>query len=174
MNKSDETRETSGIEILWPDINNKLFKEELAHAESGYSPNNISAIVQYRVKNGSTFLWMGDLETITLGVIEPHINIPKIDILFAPHHGRESGKVPALMLSKMDPKIVVIGEAPSEHLNYYEGYNTITQNTAGDIVFDCQTGKVHVFTSNEYFTDFLEDEEQVREGYHYAGTLNLA
>jgi hypothetical protein len=77
------------------------------------------------------------------------------------------------MLTKISPKIVVVGEAPSEDLNYYAGYNTITQNSAGDIIFDCNRRKVHIFTSNEYSLDFLDDESQSRTGYFYLGTLNL-
>jgi len=96
-----------------------------------------------------------------------------VDLLFAPHHGRDSGRVPDTLLDKMSPKIIIIGEAPSEHLNYYEGYNTITQNSAGDILFECEAGKVHVFTSNEYDVDFLDDEGQERDGYCYVGTLAL-
>ena len=58
-----------------------------------------------------------------------------MDILFAPHHGRDSGKIPNSIMKEMGPKIVVIGEALSRNLNYYADYNTITQNTAGSIYF---------------------------------------
>lgn len=83
---------------------------------------------------------------------------PKVDILFAPHHGRASGKVSNDVLEKLEPKIIVIGEAPSKYLNYYQGYNTITQNSAGDIVFECIGDKVHVYVSQSgyrYDTSFL-------------------
>jgi hypothetical protein len=96
-----------------------------------------------------------------------------VDILFAPHHGRDSGKIPEPLLEKLNPKIIVIGEAPSEHLNYYDGYNTITQNTAGDIHFECNERKVHIFTSNKYEVYFLDDEEQNLKGFYYIGTLVL-
>ena len=56
-----------------------------------------------------------------------------------PHHGRSSGKIPKEWLDAIEPKIIVIGEAPSEKINYLSGYNTITQNSAGDIIFDCGT-----------------------------------
>lgn len=173
MNQDNEERGSSGISILWPDTNNELFQKELAHVANGHGANNISAVIKYSVKGGVTVLWMGDLETITLGLIEPELDLPKVDILFAPHHGRESGKIPPLMLAKMNPKIVVIGEAPSEHLNYYAGYNTITQNSAGDIVFDCQSDRVHIFTSSNCTVDFLTDDAQTKDGYYYLGTLIL-
>lgn len=77
------------------------------------------------------------------------------------------------MLEAMDPKIIVVGEAPSKYLHYYPGYNTITQNTAGDIVFQCESRKVHIFTSNEYEADFLDYESMSLDDYYYVGTLNL-
>src|SRR2546425_3283845 len=137
MNQSDSERQTSGIEILWPDLSNERFKEALAAAEDGESPNNISAVIKYSVTEGATVLWMGDLETQFMESIEADLDLPAVDVLFAPHHGRDSGKVPESMLAKMSPKIIVVGEAPSEDLNYYQGHNTITQNSAGDILLEC-------------------------------------
>lgn len=61
MNLSDEERDSSGISILWPNTNNKHFKEALQTAADGGSPNNISPIIHYR-GGGMSFLWMGDLE----------------------------------------------------------------------------------------------------------------
>ena len=125
------------------------------------------------VEDGVAVLWMGDLETDFMEAVENALDLPRVDILFAPHHGRDSGKIPESMLTKMSPKIIVIGEAPSEHLNYYVGYNTITQNSAGNIVFECEHKKVHVFTSNPYEVGFLDDESKTRSGFHYVGTLDL-
>ena len=174
MNEDDETRKSSGIQILWPDPENQRFKEELAYAEEGGSPNNISAVIKYELNGGATVLWMGDLETAFMEAVEKSLNLPLVDILFAPHHGRDSGKVPASLLDTMAPRMIVIGEAPSEHLCYYDGYNTICQNSAGDIVFECEAGVVHVFTSNDYEVDFLEDQGRTRAGFYYAGTLAVA
>ncbi len=174
MNQSNEERKTSGIDILWPDLGNEHFKGALNATTKGESPNNISAIIKYSLSEGVTALWMGDLETEFMEAIEDDLDLPAVDILFAPHHGRDSGKIPELMLAKMSPKIIVIGEAPSEHLNYYQGYNTITQNSAGDILFDCEAGKVHIFTSSVYDVDFLDDESRSSANYYYVGTLKLA
>jgi beta-lactamase superfamily II metal-dependent hydrolase len=171
MNQSDDERDTSGINILWPDPENKDFKDALKSAEEGGSPNNISAIIQYKLNEGVTALWMGDLETAFMEAIEDELELPKVDLLFAPHHGRDSGRIPSSMLEKMAPKIIIVGEAPSEHLHYYPGYDTITQNNAGDIVFECEAGAVHVFTSNTYDVDFLQNRGKTRAGYYYVGTL---
>lgn len=174
MNQTCEQRESAGIHILWPILENKDFKEALKIAEEEESPNNISAIIKYKLNNGASILWMGDLETDFMEKIKNVIELPKIDILFAPHHGRDTGKVPEDWLTKMDPKIIVIGEAPAEELNYYNGYNTITQNSAEDITFDCLENKVHVFSSNyDYSVDFLDNESNVTGDDYYIGTLNL-
>lgn len=173
MNQDDDERKQSGIQILWPDPNNKHFKAALKDAENGESPNNISAVIQYSLDAGANVLWMGDLETAFMEAIEKDIQLPEVTLLFAPHHGRRSGRIPSSMLVKMSPKIIIVGEAPSEHLHYYGEYNTITQNMAGDIIFECESGKVHVFTSNEYEVDFLDYESKKLGGYYYVGTLNL-
>lgn len=58
----------------------------------------------------------------------------------------------------MSPKVIVVGEAPSEDLDYYSGYNTITQNQAGDIEFECVEHAVHVrLSSASYECSFLRD-----------------
>lgn len=174
MNLGDDARDSSGINILWPDCENKYFKEALKNAAEGESPNNISPVIQYSLKGGVTALWMGDLEKDFMESIKDDIDLQKVDILFAPHHGRESGKIPSSMLEKLNPRIVVIGEAPSKHLNYYSNYNTITQNSAGDIAFSCEKGKVHIFTSKYYDIDFLEEHDvDFLPELFYMGTLIL-
>src|SRR5436189_71698 len=70
MNQSDSERQSSGIEILWPDLDNQHFTEALAAAENGESPNDISAVIKYSVREGATVLWMGDLETEFMELIE--------------------------------------------------------------------------------------------------------
>jgi hypothetical protein len=152
MNLDDAERQNSGINILWPKTNNEHFKQALADAAAGLSPNNISAIVQYNMKDGPTVLWMGDLDTYFMEDVENDLELSKVDILFAPHHGRDSGTIPVSMLEKLSPKLIVIGEAPSEHLNYYADYDTITQNSAGDITFDCVEGWAHVYVSSATYT----------------------
>jgi len=173
MNQGDEERGIAGISVLWPDVNNADFKEALADAEAGGSPNNMSAVIQYSLENGATVVWFGDLHKEFMEKIEEELDLPLAHIVFAPHHGRRTGRIPKSMLDKMKVKIVVIGEAATEHLDYYSGYNTITQNSAGDIVFCCDGSKVHIFTSKEYEVDYLDDEGMTFGDMNYIGTLNL-
>jgi len=173
MNQTCEERGSAGIDILWPVASNKNYQDALKIAEEEGNPNNISAIIKYAVKDGVSVLWMGDLETDFMESIKNEIKSPKINILIAPHHGRDTGKVPEDWLNKMNPDIIILGEAPSEDLNYYSGYNTITQNSAGDITLDCLEKKVNIFVSSQdYSVDFLDDEN-VSGDDNYIGTLNL-
>ncbi len=174
LNESNEERGQAGIEILWPDTTNEEYKTALKNAANGDSPNNISPIIQYSLNRSVTALWMGDLETEFMEEIRDDVQLAKIDLLFAPHHGRDSGRIPGKMLETLDPEIIVVGEAPSKHLNYYAGYKTITQNSAGDIIFDCLDNKIRIFTTNDYKVDFLSQEYGChRSGLNYVGTLNL-
>lgn len=165
LNVGDEERGGSGINILYPNIYNKYFKDALISAKNGCRPNNISPIIKYSCSNFQ-FMWMGDLETDFMNNIKDDIKLPKINFLFAPHHGRDSGKVPEAWLKQLKPDLIIIGEAPSENLNYYKGYDTITQNTAGDITFYIANNKCEVYVSEyEYSTTFKGDNYFAKTSY---------
>jgi beta-lactamase superfamily II metal-dependent hydrolase len=176
MNQSNDERKSSGIDILWPKTENEEFKKALEEAESGVSPNNISTIIKY-YEGGARFLWMGDMETEFMNKIKYELLgiLTEIDILFAPHHGRNTGRVPKIILEKLNPKIIVIGEGNSEDLNYYSGYKTITQNSAGDITFECEQSAINIFTSKKYDVNFLQYRFFYwlfkNDNYNYLGTL---
>lgn len=176
MNLSDETRATSGINILWPDLNNEHFKEALASCDAGESYNNTSAVIRYSLQDGASFLWLGDLETDFMSKITDSIELTKTTIVFAAHHGRDSGKIPNEWLEKLDPQIIVIGEAPSRHLNYYTGYKIVTQNKAGDITMDCIGDKVHFYASNAGYSNKALDQEglpDLNDDDKYVGSITV-
>lgn len=172
LNIGGDNRDSSDLHVHWPNTNHPEYLEELYATVEGKSPNNISPIIEYR-DSAANFLWMGDLETDFMEKITEKIILPKVTVLFAPHHGRHSGKIPQSMLEELDPKIIVIGEAPSEHLNYYQGYNTITQNSAGDITFFCSGGSVHIYVQNiNYTVDFLFNNLMPNNSYgKYIGSI---
>lgn len=176
LNMSDENGHGSaGINCLWPNVNNYKFKEALNAAKAGNAFNNLSPIITYSLENGVRIMWMGDIEKDFIEDIKGEVDWPKIDILFAPHHGRDSGKVPSDVLAKLNPSLIIIGEAPSKHINYYAGYNTITQNSAGDIIFACERGWVHIYVSSEsynYDKSFLTNKMKTNDMYgNYIGSL---
>lgn len=173
MNVSSNERGEAGIECLWPILNNEDFKNELKLAKEGKSFNNISPIITYLAENSVKAIWLGDMESTFLEKIKSCVKWPRVDILFAPHHGRDSGKVPSDVLGKLKPQIIVIGEAPCETLNYYNGFNTITQNSSGSIVFECLTGRVHVYVENRnYAVKFLDNGNKENGIYgNYIGSF---
>ena len=173
MNEGDETRDAAGINFLWPNTDNQYYKDALKIAKDGGNPNNISPIFTYSIEDGAKYQWMGDLETDFMENIEDDVSLGKVNILFAPHHGRDSGKIPKSMLDKLKPDIIIIGEAPSQYLNYYQGYNTITQNSAGDITFVNDGKEIHIYVSSkDYKVNFLKNKSKSEYNY-YLGTLEI-
>jgi beta-lactamase superfamily II metal-dependent hydrolase len=159
MNLSDDERQTSCINVLWPDTSNLHFKEALAACDAGDAYNNTSAVVRYEVKDGASILWLGDLETQFMENIVDDIDLAPTTVVFASHHGRQSGKIPDSWLDQLKPRVIVIGEAPSRHLHYYTGYTTLTQNSAGDITMDCGGDMIDFYvSSDDYAPDGLSDE----------------
>ena len=171
MNQTDEERDHAGLNIHWPITSNKHFKQALEDAADGKNPNNISPVITYSLEDGVKMAWFGDLETEFMENIKDEVSWPSVDILFTPHHGRDSGKIPKSILEEMDPKIVVIGEAPYKNLNYYGYYNTVTQNSAGSIYFECVEHLVHIYVSSAtYKVSFLEDR-RAKTYNNYIGSL---
>lgn len=174
MNLSDNERKSSEINIHWPNLDNEYFEKALECAEKTGNPNNISPIISYSMGNFK-FVWMGDLETEYMENIYQNVSLKNITVLFAPHHGRKSGKIPESFLKILNPQLIIIGEAPSKDLNYYKGYNTITQNSAGDITFDVDSSKIDLYVSNKnYEVDFLQDDIMSKNYLrYYIGTLMI-
>ena len=176
MNVSDGERGSAGISVLWPDVNNETFQDALRDAESSDNPNNISPAIVYSLEEGVRALWLGDMENDYMVAIEDDISLSPVDILFAPHHGRRSGRVPKTWLDKLEPRLIVVGEVPSDELEYYSNYNTLTQNSADDILFCCETGKTHVYVgSPSYSVNFLYRDRCVsdlKDDLRYLGTFD--
>ncbi len=172
LNESNDERDSAGIFVRWPIVTNEEFKKALQQAKEGGSPNNISPVIRYKRERGSRVTWMGDLETDFMERISGAFTPDQSHILFAPHHGRKSGRVPKTWLDALQPTIIVVGEAPSSDLEYYRDYDTITQNSAGDITFECLSGKTHVFVSSTNYTvDFLDQEDVDDIHGTYIGTF---
>jgi len=173
INESNDEREGAGIKCLWPVRENEDFKNALKKAKNGESPNNISPIITYSIGD-TKFMWFGDLETDFLENVEDEIAFSHTSVVFAPHHGRKSGHLPSGVLAKLSPHIIIVGEASSSDLDYYNGYNTITQNSSGDITFDCDGKKIRIYVESEtYSVDFLDNEDCDNTLGYYIGTLYL-
>ena len=188
LNKDAENKCSSGLSFLWPKLDNEKFKNTLKSVAEGGSPNNISCVIKYAIADGPSYLWMGDMETDMQQEFYDscHSSIPQIDILFQPHHGRESGMVPSDLLKALNPKLIIIGNAPSENIHYGNPDITITQNEAGDILFENGNSRVDIYTKNEIDNVpkcLVKDPELGDKGcqyhgwifveWHYCGTLYL-
>lgn len=179
LNQKNDENSSSGIEFLWPDLNNEKFKQALELVSQGKEINNICPIFTYSIENGPTYMWMGDLETEMQQVYYDTYkdDIHEVDILFQPHHGRKSGSLPTDLLEALNPKLVIIGNAPSEHIDYGDSRQTITQNTAGDIYFENEGREVHIYTKNKIDNKptCLKHKQGKGNvsGWQYAGTLDI-
>ncbi len=150
LNDSNEEHGSSGINFLWPILNNEKFQSALEKVSEGQSVNNICPIITYSIKEGPKYMWMGDLES---DMQQEYYDtccdtIPQVNILFQPHHGRKSGAVPKVLLEALNPQLIIIGNAPSEDIEYGDTHMTITQNTAGDLVFVNEDNFVHIYSQN--------------------------
>lgn len=174
MNESDNERDGAGLYCLWPITDDDLYKEALETAADGGSPNNISPAIKYLVGKFS-FLWMGDMETDMQEEFDKKVTNTHETIVFAPHHGRKTGHIPKSLMDKLTPKLVIVGEAPSDELDYYSGYNTITQNTAGDILFETNGDYLDIFVSEDGYnkTDGMvtNANHDSHDGMKYLGSI---
>lgn len=162
MNEENEERKSSGLFCLWPIVSNPKYQKALEKAAKGESPNNISPAIKYTTGNFS-FLWMGDMETDMQEEFDNNVNNSHTTIVFAPHHGRKSGHIPNSLMRKLTPKLVVVGEADSDDLDYYRSQNTITQNSAGDILFEINNDRIDIFVSN---AEYSKTNGMTRRFYH--------
>ena len=77
-------------------------------------------------------------------------DVTNIDVLIAPHHGRDSQRN-FDFVKVLNPRITLFGNASSEHLAY-DKYSSLklTNNQAGSIIFDC-SDKLYFYVKNEKF-----------------------
>ena len=185
-NENREAIGSSGITFEWPVLTNEKFKkslEKVGEGEKGKCVNNICPIIKYSIENGPVFMWMGDLETDMQQEYynycqEKNLDIPECDIFFQPHHGRKTGKTPKELLDAIKPKIIIVGNAPADKIEYGDASKTITQNTAGDILFKTKGKKVHIYTQFDVdnLPDCLDFDSEHCDDFddmYYKGTLNV-
>lgn len=102
-------------------------------------------------------LFAGDSEDLTWEhIITNHADkVKNIDVLFAPHHGRDSNRN-FDFLKSLTPTITLFGNANSNHLAYTKYPGTkITNNQAGYIILDITTQHINLFVKNaEFARDF--------------------
>src|SRR5262249_40608013 len=93
-------------------------KELVAAANEAGDWNDSSYVILYRVRN-KRILFAGDSHDETWDHILTNWGeqVKNVDVLIAPHHGRDSGRGYEF-LDMVNPKLTLFGNAPSEHLAY--------------------------------------------------------
>ena len=132
-------------------------KELIKQANEAGDWNDSSYVILYVVQ-GWRILFCGDSDMNTINhLLQNHKDdISNIDVLIAPHHGRDSGK-DFSFLDVMHPKLTLVGNAKCQHLAY-EQWNSrnlehIQNNQGGNILIDIRNGGMHVSCSNKAFAD---------------------
>jgi competence protein ComEC len=135
-----------GLNILAPT------PQLVANACESEDCNDLSYVLLYR-SDGYTFLFAGDSHDATWEhVLRTYGEaVQDVDVLIAPHHGRDSGRSFAF-LDVVRPKLTLFGNAPSDDLAYEQwnrrGLLTIANNQAGSIIFDITPNLLQVYVTH--------------------------
>lgn len=130
--------------------------------------NDASYVILYIIQ-GRKILFCGDADTKTIEHLTKNHkeDISALDVLIAPHHGRDSNK-DFSFLDIMRPKLTLIGNAKSEYLAYLEWNSRklehIQNNQGGNILIDVHDGELHVSCTNKTYADAYN-----RETFHNKG-----
>jgi competence protein ComEC len=133
-------------------------KELVKQANSqGGDIHDLSYVILFTVpkKGGGTwkFLFAGDSHDNSWDYILKNYKeeVSNIDVLFAPHHGRDSNRSYDF-LKVLTPTVTLMGNASSEHLAYNSYKPTrITNNQAGYVIIDITEDKLTFYVKNKEF-----------------------
>ena len=129
---------------------------ELIDAANSAGDWNDASYVLLQFTPAGRILFWGDAHDRTREhVLSRYAAVIKgVEIMIAPHHGRDSGGNREY-LDIIRPKLTLFGCAPSEHLAYDAWYNRdldfITNTQAGNIIVDSNNGAFAIHVENEAF-----------------------
>ena len=81
------------------------------------------------------------------------------------HHGEQQPQ-------QTDAEVPLL-RSPIENLNYYRKYNTITQNSAGSINFECVENWAHIYVSSSTYSVNLLENRGATLYTDYIGSLAM-
>ena len=139
--------------------------------------NDASYVLRYK-SHGFKVIFGGDSHDDTWEhILDEHEDLVKdIDLLVAPHHGRDSDR-DYEFLDVLKPRLTLFGNAPSKHLGYAawskRNLPVITNNQGGTIVVDLDVDedKGHVYVKNEEFARKANPFTFETDGLWFYGTL---
>lgn len=141
-----------GLSILAPTA------ELVNEANESEDYNDASYVILYRTEN-RRIVFAGDSAEKTWNyILENHADdVRNIDVLVAPHHGRSSGGNDEY-LDVLNPKLTLLGNAPSEYMDYSAWNNRnllhFTNNQAGNIILKVDGNNIlNVFVSNQKYAN---------------------
>jgi competence protein ComEC len=131
--------------------------------------NDSSYVLLYTPpKNGGQWkiLFAGDSHDKTWEyILKNHNNqVKDVDILFAPHHGRDSQRNYDF-LDILNPKVTLFGNANSQHLAY-DKYPEIriTNNQAGYVILDISLSDLKIYVKNKAFANHFRNNPKRKWG----------
>ena len=146
-------------------------KKMIKEIKNKNSPNwnEISYVILHKVF-GRKILYCGDSGDLAWKHIMDNVSLlgdlRDIDILVAPHHGRKSGgDSNNTYIDKLNPKLVLFGNAESSSKNYgvfsRRGIPILTNNEAGDIILTIKNdGKICVKMTRNSWVKLSETKNE--------------
>ena len=147
---ADGTSGGNGLSILAP---TKALVAEANAIDEDY--NRCSYVLLYRVY-GHRIIFGGDSHDATWDHILANYasDVTDVDLLIAPHHGRDSGRSYEF-LDVLKPTLTFFGNARSQHLAYdawsRRGLSIVTNNQANCMVVDANTTPMTLYVTHENF-----------------------
>ena len=161
-----------GLHILAPTA------ELVTQANARGDYNDCSYVVLYRTGK-HRILFAGDSHDATWDhILATHeADVKNVDILIAPHHGRDSDRSYEF-LDTLKPALTLFGNADSDHLAYSawnnRGLTKITNNQSGSVMIDAETDTIFVYVTCQPFakqSNAFTFEHMLYKGFHFWGAV---
>ena len=146
----DNSSGGDGIDILAP---NQNLIDAANETDDDY--NDCSYVLLFR-SGSNRIVFGGDSHDNTWEfILNEYLNdVADVDLLIAPHHGRDSGRSYDF-LDTLKPTLTFFGNARSEHLAYSKwrnrGLSYITNNQANCMLVDSSTTPMSLYVTHENF-----------------------
>jgi len=160
-----------GIYILSP-------TKELVSAANDIDDYNDCSYVLLYISSNRKILLAGDSHDETWEhIIETHeADVTNVDLLIAPHHGRDSD-MDFSFLDTLNPKVTLFGNAKSKHLAYSSWNNRglfhITNNQAGNVIVDINEQECSLYVTNYKYAKDTNDQTTYSDEHnaYYVGYI---
>ncbi|WP_323671830.1 hypothetical protein [Candidatus Poriferisodalis multihospitum] len=172
-NESDDGLGGDGITVLAP---TQALVDDANEKDDDY--NDCSYVLLYHT-GSNKIVFGGDSHDATWEHIlsEHESRVSNIDVLIAPHHGRDSGRSYEF-LDVLKPTLTFFGNAPSQHLAYgawsSRGLPIVTNNQANCMVLDANRSPMVLYVTHEPFAKAKNANSFYSSQFHawYVGPID--